>query len=134
MRKTAPQRLAEREARARSELLDSLFDPWIGGSGNAVTLDRLGAVDPMDPKAVAQALRTDIAEPFAELTRETQTRIRAALAVLAHSDGAEFRAYWLDLRAPFGATEAEADAIFPVVARTLGVKLPDTPTGSGPTD
>jgi hypothetical protein len=127
MRKTAPQRLAEREARARSELLDSLFDPWIGGAGNAATLARLGPVDPMDAKDVARALKADIAGPFAELTRETQTRIRAALTVLVASDGAEFRDYWLDLRPPFGSTEAEADAIFPVVARTLGVKLPDTP-------
>jgi hypothetical protein len=128
MRKTAPQRLAEREARARSELLDSLFDSWIGGAGNAATLARLGPVDPLDAKAVARALKADIVAPFTELTRETQTRIKAALTVLAHSDGAEFRDYWLDLRAPFGSTEAEADAIFPVVARTLGVKLPDTPT------
>lgn len=128
MRKTAPQRLAEREARARSELLDSLFDPWIGGAGKAETLARLGPVDPMDPKAVAQALRMDITGPFAELTRETQGRIKAALTVLANSDGAEFRAWWLDLRAPFGTTEAEADAIFAVVARTLGVRLPDTLT------
>jgi hypothetical protein len=127
MRKTAPQRLAEREAQARSELLDSLFDPWIGGAGNAATLARLGPVDPMDAKDVARALKADIAGPFAELTRETQTRIRAALTVLVASDGAEFRDYWLDLRPPFGSTEAEADAIFPVVARTLGVKLPDTP-------
>jgi len=127
MRKTAPQRLAEREARARSELLDSLFDPWIGRAGNAATLARLGPVDPMDAKDVARALKADIAGPFAELTRETQTRIRAALTVLVASDGAEFRDYWLDLRPPFGSTEAEADAIFPVVARTLGVKLPDTP-------
>ena len=128
MRKTAPQRLAEREARARSELLDSLFDPWIGGANNASTLARLGPVDPLDAKAVSQALRTDIAEPFAELTRETQTRIRAALTVLARSDGAEFRAYWFDLNAPFGTTEAEAEAIFPVLARSLGVRFPDTPT------
>ena len=63
------------------------------------------------------------------MTRETQTRIRAALTVLANSDGEEFRAYWLDLRAPFGATEADADAIFPVVARAVGVKLPDTTGG-----
>lgn len=129
MRKTAPQRLAEREARARSELLDSLFDPWIGGAGNAETLARLGTVDPLDAKDVARALRTDIAGPFAELTRETQTRIKAALTVLANSDGEEFRAYWLDLRAPFGNTEAEADAIFPVLAKSLGVRLPETPPG-----
>ena len=128
MRKTAPQRLAEREARARSELLDSLVYPWIGGAGKAETKARLGPVDPLDPKAVAQALRMDITGPFAELTRETQTRIKAALTVLANSDGEEFRAYWLDLRAPFGTTEAEADAIFPVVAQTLGVRLPDTLT------
>jgi len=127
MRKTAPQRLAEREARARSELLDSLFDAWIDGAGNAETLARLGPVDPMDAKGVARALKADIAGPFAGLTRETQGRIKAALTVLAASDGTEFRAYWLDLRAPFGTTEADADAIFPVVARTLGVKLPDTP-------
>ncbi|WP_396595475.1 hypothetical protein [Brevundimonas sp. R86498] len=127
MRKTAPQRLAEREARARSELLDSLFDPWIGGAGKAEMLTRLGPVDPMDAKDVARALQTDIAGPFAELTRETQTRIKAALAVLVNSDGEEFRAYWLDLRAPFGTTEAEADAIFPVVAKSLGVRLPEAP-------
>ena len=129
MRKTAPQRLAEREARARSELLDSLFDAWIGQANNAATLDRLGPVDPLNAKEVARALKADIQGPFAELTRETRTRIQAALAVLANSDGSEFREYWLDLRAPFGATEAEADAIFPVVARTFGVKLPDTPPG-----
>ena len=92
MRKTAPQRLAEREARARSELLDSLFDPWIGGANNAAVLARLGPVDPLNAAQVAQALRADIAGPFAELTRETQTRIRAALTVLVRSDGAEFRA------------------------------------------
>ncbi|AQR60953.1 hypothetical protein BZG35_04245 [Brevundimonas sp. LM2] len=130
MRKTAPQRLAEREARARSELLDSLFDPWIGQAGNAATLDRLGPVDPLGAKDVARALRSDIAGPFADLTRETQTRIKAALTVLAKSDGAEFRAYWLDLRAPFGTTEEEADAIFPVVAKSFGVRLPETPPGS----
>lgn len=128
MRKTAPQRLAEREARARAELLDSLFDPWIGGANNVAPLARLGPVDPLDTAQVAQALRADIAGPFAQLTRETQTRIRAALTVLARSDGAEFRAYWLDLNAPFGTTEADADAIFPVLARSLGVRHPDTPT------
>lgn len=126
MRKTAPQRLAEREARARSELLDSLFDAWIGGAGNGATLARLGPVDPRDEAAVAAALRADIMPAFAELTRETQTRIRAALTVLVNSDGEEFRAYWLDLRAPFGVDEADADAIFPVVARSLGVRLPET--------
>lgn len=129
MRKTAPQRLAEREARARSQLLDSLFDPWIGQAGNAATLARLGRVDPLEAKAVGQALKTDILDPFAALTRETQTRIRAALTLLAHSDGTEFQAYWLDLRAPFGTTEADADAIFPVVARSLGIRLPDTLSG-----
>ncbi len=127
MRKTANQRLAEREARARSELLDSLLDPWIGGAGNAETRARLGPVDPLDAGQVTQALKTDITGPFAELTRETQSRIRAALAVLASSDGAEFRAYWLDLNAPFGTTEAQADAIFPLLARSLGVTLPDKP-------
>lgn len=129
MRKTAKERLAEREARARSELMDSLFDPWIGGANNAATLDRLGAVDPLDAEQVARAMRTDIVPAMAEVTRETQTRIRAALTVLAHSDGEEFRAYWLDLRAPFGTTEAEADAIFPVLAKSLGVRLPETPPG-----
>lgn len=127
MRKTAPQRLAEREARARSELLDSLFDAWIGQANNDATLARLGPVDPLNAADVSRALKADIAGPFAELTRETQGRIRAALTVLALSDGQEFRAYWLDLRAPFGATEAEADAIFPAVARTFGARLPDTP-------
>lgn len=129
MRKTAPQRLAEREARARSELLDGLFDAWIGGANNAATLDRLGPVDPRDAVAVAQALRTDILPAFAEVTRETQGRIRAAMTFLAQGDGAEFRAYWLDLRAPFGEAEADADAIFPVLARLLGVRLPETQTG-----
>ena len=128
MRKTANQRLAEREARARSELLDSLFDAWIGGADNAATLARLGAVDARDATAVAQALRVDILPAFAEVTHETRTRIRAALTVLAQSDGEEFRAYWLDLRAPFGRVEADADAIFPVVARLLGVRFPETPT------
>ncbi len=127
MRKTAPQRLAEREARARSELLDSLFDAWIGQASNAATLDRLGPVDPSNLKDVARALKADILGPFNDLTRETQTRIKAALTVMANSDGAEFREYWLDLRAPFGTTEDHADAIFPVVARTFGVKLPDKP-------
>ncbi len=125
MRKTAPQRLAERESRARSELLDSLFDVWIGQATNQATLDRLGPIDPLNPKDVARALKADIAGPFAELTRETQTRIKAALIVLASSNGEEFREYWLDLRAPFGTTVDEADAIFPVVARTFGVRLPD---------
>ena len=129
MRKTAKERLAEREARARSELMDSLFEPWIGGANKAETLDRLGTVDPMDAVQVARAMRTDIVPAMAGVTRETQTRIRAALTVLAHSDGAEFRAYWLDLRAPFGTTEAEADAIFPVLAKSLGVRLPETPPG-----
>ena len=128
MRKTARERLAEREARARSELLDSLLDPWIGGANKADTLARLGPVDPMDAAQVAGAIRTDIAPAFADVTRETQTRIRAALTVLAHSDGTEFQEYWLDLRAPFGTTEAEADAIFPVLAKSLGVRLPETPT------
>jgi hypothetical protein len=129
MRKTAPQRLAEREARARSELLDSLFDAWIGQAGNLARLNRLDLVDPQDPADVALALKAEITGPFAELTRETQGRIKAALTVLASSDGVEFREYWIDLRAPFGTTEEDADAIFPVVARTFGVKLPDTPTG-----
>lgn len=127
MRKTAPQRLAEREARARSELLDSLFDAWIGQAGNPARQNRLDLVDPRNPDDVALALKAEIAGPFAELTRETQTRIRAALTVLANSDGTEFREYWLDLRAPFGTTEQDADAIFPVVARTFGVKLLDAP-------
>lgn len=129
MRKTAPQRLAEREARARQELLDGLFDPWIGQAGNMARPNRLDLVDPRNAADVALALKAEIAGPFTEMTRETQNRIRAALTVLASSDGAEFREYWLDLRAPFGTTEAEADAIFPVVARTFGVKLPDTPPG-----
>lgn len=128
MRKTARERLAEREARGRSELLDSLFDPWIGGANKAETLARLGPVDPLDATQVTRAMRTDILPAFAEATRETQTRIRAALTVLAHSDGAEFREYWLDLRPPFGTTEAEADAIFPVLAKSLGVRLPETST------
>lgn len=130
MRKTAKERLAEREARARSELLDGLFDAWIGGADNAGTLARLGPVDPQDPAAVARALRADILPAFADLTRETQTRIRAALTVLAHGDREEFRLYWLELRAPFGASEADADAIFPEVARLLGVRLPETQTDS----
>ncbi len=125
MRKTAPQRLAEREARARSELLDSLFDAWIGQAGNPARQNRLDLVDPRNPDDIALALKAEITGPFSELTRETQTRIRAALTVLANSDGTEFREYWLDLRAPFGTTEQDADAIFPVVARTFGVKLPD---------
>lgn len=127
MRKTAPQRLAEREARARSELLDSLFDAWIGQAGNPARQNRLDLVDPRNPDDVALALKAEITGPFAELTRETQARIRAALTVLANSDGTEFREYWLDLRAPFGTTEQDADAIFPVVARMFGVKLPDAP-------
>lgn len=129
MRKTAPQRLAEREARARSELLDSLFEPWIGAVDRAEVLARLGPVDALDGAQVAAALHIDIVPAFAEVTRETQGRIRAALTVLANGDGTEFREYWLDLRAPFGTTEAEADAIFPVVARSLGVRLPETSAG-----
>ena len=125
MRKTAKERLAEREARARSELLDSLFEAWIGGADKAEILTRLGPVDPQDPAAVARALRADILPAFADLTLETQGRIRAAMTVLAHGDGEEFRLYWLELRAPFGG-EADADAIFPVVARLLGVRLPET--------
>ena len=93
MRKPAPQRLAEREARARSELLDSLFDPWIGQANNEGILARLGPVDPLNAADVARALKADIPGPFAELTCETQTRIKAALTVLASSDGAEFREY-----------------------------------------
>ena len=127
MRKTANQRLAEREARARQELLDSLFDPWIGQAGKTGRPNRLDLVDPREADDVALALKAEITGPFAELTRETQNRIRAALTVLAASDGTEFREYWLDLRAPFGTTEADADAIFPVVAKTFGVKLPDAP-------
>ena len=127
MRKTANQRLAEREARARQELLDGLFDPWIGQAGKTDRPNRLDLVDPREADDVALALKAEITGPFAEMTRETQTRIRAALTVLAASDGTEFREYWLDLRAPFGTTEQDADAIFPVVARTFGVKLPDAP-------
>lgn len=129
MRKTAKERLAEREARGRSELLDSLFDPWIGGADKAETLARLGPVDPLDAAQVARAIQVDIVPAFGAVTRETQTRIRAALTVLANSDGEEFRDYWLDLRAPFGTTGAEADAIFPVLAKSLGVRLPETPSG-----
>ena len=81
MRKTAPQRLAEREARARSELLDSLFDAWIGQAGNLARLNRLDLVDPQDPADVALALKAEITGPFAELTRETQGRIKAGSEV-----------------------------------------------------
>lgn len=130
MRKTAKERLAEREARGRSELLDSLFDPWIGGANKAETLARLGPVDPLDASQVARAMQVDIVPAMAGVTRETQARIRAALTVLAHSDGEEFREYWLDLRPPFGTTGAEADAIFPVLAKSLGVRLPETSSGS----
>ena len=128
MRKTAKQRLAEREARARSELMDSLFDPWIGGAEHAATRARLGAVDPLDAAQVNRAMQADIVPALGEMTRETQARIRAALTVLAQSDGEEFRAYWLELRAPFGTTGADADAIFPVLAKSLGVRLPETST------
>ena len=127
MRKTAKQRLAEREARARSELMDSLFDPWIGGD-HAAPRARLGAVDPLDAAQVNRAMQADIVPALGEMTRETQARIRAALTVLAQSDGEEFRAYWLELRAPFGTTGADADAIFPVLAKSLGVRLPETST------
>ena len=125
MRKTAKERLAEREARARSELLDSLFEGWIGAADKPETLARLGPVDPQDPKAVARAVRSDILPTFADMTLETQTRIRAAITVLAGGDREEFRTYWLELRAPFGDAEADADAIFPVIARLLGVRLPE---------
>jgi hypothetical protein len=126
VRKTAKERLAEREARARSELLDSLFEAWIGGVDKAEVLARLGPVDPQAPPAVMRALQTDILPAFTELTAETQGRIRKAVGVLALGDRAEFRVYWLELRAPFGTSEADADAIFPVVARLLGVRLPET--------
>lgn len=126
MRKTAPQRLAEREARARSELLDSLFEAWIGGADKSEVLARLGPVDPQDGPAVMRALRADILPAFADLTRETQDRIRKALGVIALGDREEFRVYWPELRAPFGTSEADADAIFPVLARSLGVRLPET--------
>lgn len=130
MRKTAPQRLAEREARARSELMDSLFDAWIGGADKAEVLARLGPVDPQAAPAVMRALQTDILPAFADLTRETQDRIRKALSVIALGDRAEFRLYWLELRAPFGTSEADADAIFPVLARALGVRLPEMDNAS----
>ena len=45
MRKTAKERLAERDARARSELLDALFEPWIGAANNPDLLARLGGLD-----------------------------------------------------------------------------------------
>ena len=125
VRKTANQRLAEREERGRSELLDHLFEPWIGGAGNAETLSRLGPVDPRKAASVTRALETDIVPSFREMTLETQGRLQAALKVLAHNDGEEFRTYWLEMRAPFGEDGADADAIFKVLAPLLGVRLPE---------
>ena len=129
MRKTAKERLAERDARARSELFDTLFDAWIGGANNAALVERLGAIDARDRAAVAGALCSDIEPRFAELTRETQGRIRTAISIIAAARGEEFRVYWLELPPPFGASEAEADAVFPVLAKALGVRLPDTHSG-----
>ncbi len=119
VRKTAKERLAERDARARSELLDALFEPWIGGGNNPDLQARVGGVDPRDAKAVARALTADILPVFETMTRETQGRIRTALAVLGQRDGEEFRTYWLELPPPFGDGEADADAILPVLADLL---------------
>ena len=125
VRKTANQRLAAREERARSELLDRLFEPWIGGAANAETQARLGPVDPDDSAAVEKAIATDILPSFAEMTAETQGRVRDAIGVLARSDGEEFAAYGLDMRPPFGAAEGHAGVIFKALANSLGVRLPD---------
>lgn len=115
MRKTAKERLAERDARARSELLDALFEPWIGAANNPDLLARLVGVDPHRPKAVARALNADILPVFETMTLETQGRIRTALSTLEQGGGEEFRTYWLELPPPFGAEEAHADAILPVL-------------------
>jgi len=119
MRKTAKERLAERDARARSELLDALFEPWIGAGNNSELLPRLGGIEPHDTKAVSKALTADIVPIFEGMTLETQGRIRTALSVLARGDGEEFRTYWLELPPPFGAAETDPDLILPVLADLL---------------
>lgn len=119
MRKTAKERLAERDARARSELLDALFEPWIGAANNPNLLARLGELDAHRPKAVTRALTADILPVFETMTLETQGRIRTALTVLMQGGGEEFRTYWLELPPPFGAGEADADAILPVLTELL---------------
>ena len=124
MRKTAKERLAERDARARSELLDALFEPWIGAANNPDLLARLGGLDAHSPKAVTRALTADILPVFETMTRETQGRIRTALTVLMQGDGEEFRTYWLELPPPFGPEAEDADAILPVLAELLAVRRP----------
>ena len=119
MRKTAKERLAERDARARSELLDALFEPWIGAANNPALQTRLGGIEPRDAKAVSGALAADILPVFEAMTLETQGRIRTALSALSQGDGEEFRTYWLELPPPFGAGEADADAILPVLTDLL---------------
>ena len=119
MRKTAKERLAERDARARSELLDALFEPWIGAANNPDLLARLGGLDAHSPKAVTRALTADILPLFEGMTLETQGRIRTALSVLSGGDGEEFRTYWLELPPPFGSEPGEADAILPVLMDLL---------------
>lgn len=122
MRKTARERLAERDARARSELLDALFEPWIGAANNPELLARLGALDAHSPKAVTRALNADILPVFETMTLETQGRIRAALTVLMQDGREEFRAYWLELPPPFGPEAEDADAVLPVLAKLLAVR------------
>lgn len=119
MRKTAKERLAERDARARSELLDALFEPWIGAGDNRDLMAPLGDVDPRDARAVSRALTADILPIFETMTLETQGRIRTALSVLAQGDGEEFRTYWIELPPPFGAGEADPDLILPVLTELL---------------
>lgn len=119
MRKTAKERLAERDARARSELLDALFEPWIGAGNNPELQARLGGIEPRDTKAVSSALTADIVPMFEGMTRETQGRIRTALSVLTEGGGEEFRVYWLELPPPFGAGETDPDLILPVLTELM---------------
>lgn len=119
MRKTAKERLAERDARGRCELLDALFEPWIGAGNNPELQARLGGIEPRDTKAVSKALTADIVPIFEGMTLETQGRIRTALSVLSQGDGEEFRTYWFELPPPFGAAETDPDLILPILADLL---------------
>lgn len=119
MRKTAKERLAERDARARSELLDALFEPWIGGGNNPDLQGRIGDIDPRDAGAVSRALSADILPVFEGMTLETQGRLRTALSILSGGDGEEFRTYWLELPPPFGPDEGDGDRVLPVLSDLL---------------
>lgn len=121
-RKTARERLAERDSRARSELFDALFEPWIGGGNNPALQARIGAIDPRDAGAVTAALNADIVPVFEGMTRETQGRIRTALAVITEAGGEEFRVYWLELPPPFGDGEADGDLLLAALNGLLAAR------------